>query len=81
VKQKGPLKLALAERTHIREDRQENEQENRRTGTERFQARSNEIANNISSVVVTSQKNVNLALLSLFAQRHVPLVDLLPGVG
>ncbi|MCH7737493.1 MAG: MoxR family ATPase [Chloroflexi bacterium] len=49
-------------------------------GIEGFQERFNDIANNVASVVVTSQKNINLATLGLFAQGHVLLEDL-PGVG
>ena len=49
-------------------------------GIEGFQARFTEIANNVASVVVTSEKNIKLATLGLFAQGHV-LLDDLPGVG
>ena len=45
-----------------------------------FQDRFNVIAGNVASVVVTSRKNIDLALLGLFAQGHV-LLDDLPGVG
>ena len=45
-----------------------------------FQDRFNAIADNVASVVVTSQKNIHLAILGLFAQGHVLLEDL-PGVG
>ncbi len=64
--------MALAERTQI--------QANGYHGTEGFQDRFNAIANNVAGVVVTSQKNIHLALLGLFAQGHV-LLDDLPGVG
>ena len=47
---------------------------------ESFQKRFNEIADNVASVVVTSEKNIRLAILGLFAQGHVLLEDL-PGVG
>ena len=47
---------------------------------EGFQRRFNDIADNVASVVVTSQKNIHLAILGLFAQGHVLLEDL-PGVG
>lgn len=49
-------------------------------GIEGFQARFTAIANNVASVVVTSEKNIKLATLGLFAQGHVLLEDL-PGVG
>ena len=47
---------------------------------EGFQRRFNDIADNVASVLVTSQKNIHLAILGLFAQGHVLLEDL-PGVG
>ena len=49
-------------------------------GIEGFQNRFNHLAENVAGVVVTSQKNIHLALLGLFAQGHV-LLDDLPGVG
>ena len=55
-------------------------QENVDEGIKGFQERFNKIADNIASVVVTSPKNINLAILGLFAQGHVLLEDL-PGVG
>ncbi len=64
--------MALAERTQI--------QTNGYHGIEGFQSRFIDIANNVAGVVVTSQKNIHLALLGLFAQGHV-LLDDLPGVG
>ena len=64
--------MRLAERTQI--------QTNGYHGIEGFQDRFNDIANNVAGVVVTSQKNIHLALLGLFAQGHV-LLDDLPGVG
>ena len=64
--------MALAERTQT--------QANGFHGIEGFQDRFNDIANNVAGVVVTSQKNIHLALLGLFAQGHVLLEDL-PGVG
>lgn len=45
-----------------------------------FQDLFNSIATNVASVVVTSEKNIHLAILGLFAQGHVLLEDL-PGVG
>ena len=47
---------------------------------EGFQDRFNAIAENVASVVVTSERNIHLAILGLFAQGHVLLEDL-PGVG
>ena len=47
---------------------------------EGFQERFNAIAANVASVVVTSESNIHLAILGLFAQGHVLLEDL-PGVG
>lgn len=64
--------MALAERTQL--------QANGYHGIEGFQARFNDIANNVAGVVVTSEKNIHLALLGLIAQGHVLLNDL-PGVG
>ncbi|NQW22659.1 MAG: MoxR family ATPase [SAR202 cluster bacterium] len=64
--------MALAQRTVT--------QTNGRANVEGFQDRFNKIANNVSGVVVTSEKNIHLALLGLFAQGHVLLEDL-PGVG
>ena len=64
--------MALAERTEI--------QANGYHGIEGFQDRFNVIANNVAGVLVTSEKNIRLALLGLFAQGHV-LLDDLPGVG
>ena len=64
--------MRLAERTQI--------QTNGYHGIEGFQDCFNDIANNVAGVVVTSQKNIHLALLGLFAQGHV-LLDDLPGVG
>ena len=64
--------MRLAERTQI--------QTNGYHGVEGFQDRFNVIANNVAKVVVTSPKNINLALLGLFAQGHILLNDL-PGVG
>ena len=55
-------------------------QKNVYEGIKGFQERFNKIADNIASVVVTSPKNINLAILGLFAQGHVLLEDL-PGVG
>lgn len=49
-------------------------------GIEGFQNLFNDIAKNVASVVVTSDKNIHLAILGLFAQGHVLLEDL-PGVG
>ena len=48
--------------------------------SENFQAELGKIVDNVNSVVVTSPKNIRLALLGLFAQGHV-LLDDLPGVG
>ncbi|MEE8466705.1 MAG: MoxR family ATPase [Dehalococcoidia bacterium] len=62
--------MALAQQT----------QTNGYLGLEGFQDRFNGIASNVAGVVVTSQKNIHLALLGLFAQGHV-LLDDLPGVG
>jgi len=45
-----------------------------------FQRRVDQLIENVSQVVVTSPKNLRLALLGLFAQGHVLLEDL-PGVG
>ena len=64
--------MELAERTQT--------QSNGYHGVTGFQDRFNVIASNVASVVVTSQKNINLALLGLFAQGHI-LLDDLPGVG
>ena len=64
--------MALAERTQL--------QANGYHGIEGFQARFNDIANNVAGVVVTSENNIHLALLGLIAQGHVLLNDL-PGVG
>ena len=47
---------------------------------ESFQARFDKLTGNIASVVVTSPRNIKLALLGLFARGHVLLEDL-PGVG
>lgn len=49
-------------------------------GVEGFQERFNKIADNVASVVVTSDRNIHLAILGLFAQGHILLEDL-PGVG
>ena len=64
--------MELAERTQL--------QTNGYHGIDGFQDRFNGIANNVARVVVTSQKNIHLALLGLFGQGHV-LLDDLPGVG
>ena len=64
--------MALAERTEVHTSGYR--------GIEVFQDRFNDIAKNVADVVVTSQKNIHLALLGLFAQGHV-LLDDLPGVG
>ena len=64
--------MALAERTQL--------QANGYHGIEGFQARFNDIANNVAGVVVTSENNIHLALLGLIAQGHVLLNDL-PRVG
>lgn len=45
-----------------------------------FQDRFERLVDKIGSVVVTSRRNIRLALLGLFAQGHVLLEDL-PGVG
>lgn len=45
-----------------------------------FPDRFDRLVNNVASVVVTSRRNIQLALLGLFAQGHVLLEDL-PGVG
>lgn len=55
-------------------------QKNVYKGIKGFQERFNKIADNVASVVVTSPRNINLAILGLFAQGHVLLEDL-PGVG
>ncbi|PKB71125.1 MAG: hypothetical protein BZY87_07135 [SAR202 cluster bacterium Io17-Chloro-G6] len=47
---------------------------------EGFQTRFNDLVSNVAGVVVTSQKNIHLALLGLIAKGHVLLNDL-PGVG
>ena len=46
---------------------------------EDFQAELRKIVENVNSAVVTSPKNIRLALLGFFAQGHV-LLDDLPGV-
>ena len=47
---------------------------------ETFQERFEVLVDHIASVVVTSPRNIRLALLGLFAQGHILLEDL-PGVG
>ena len=45
-----------------------------------FQERFEGLLEQIGGVVVTSQRNIRLALIGLFAQGHILLEDL-PGVG
>lgn len=45
-----------------------------------FQSRFEKLANNIANVVVTSPRNIQLALLGLTSQGHILLEDM-PGVG
>ncbi|MCH8746041.1 MAG: MoxR family ATPase [Chloroflexi bacterium] len=45
-----------------------------------FQERFESLVDHVASIVVTSRRNIRLALLGLFAQGHVLLEDL-PGVG
>lgn len=47
---------------------------------ESFPSRFERLVDNVASVVVTSRRNIHLALLGLFAQGHL-LLDDLPGVG
>lgn len=48
--------------------------------SEVFQKRFAQLSDNVAGVVVTSPRNIRLALLGLFAQGHLLLEDL-PGVG